>query len=264
LVWGLIIFALTRFNPLEAAYFFAAYIFVVALHELGHAAAARGLRLKVHAVQFGGLGAMCWIESPKAAKDVLLVYSAGLLAQVGILVLTAIYLALAGPPTSLFGRCVVFIFTAGNVVLFLLSIIPATIKDGVQTDGHVLWKLFLHVFRNQPHPLAMGNIPTRTFNPDTSLLTFRKLVPAGFTTGIEILNDNTTPADFVVATLVKHLQVPQEKAIELMFSIHQNGGLLVPLPTMENAESVAAGITTDARQGGHRLVCRAVDKTQRV
>jgi ATP-dependent Clp protease adapter protein ClpS len=101
-----------------------------------------------------------------------------------------------------------------------------------------------------------------TFPPGTGLKSIEELMPDGLTTGIEILNDNTTPMEFVVTMLVRHLHLTQEHAITRMLAIHEMGGLLIPLPSMERAECVAAAITSDARRHNHCLVCRAVDARQ--
>jgi ATP-dependent Clp protease adapter protein ClpS len=82
-------------------------------------------------------------------------------------------------------------------------------------------------------------------------------------TGIEILNDNTTPMEFVIGTLVKHLGLEREDAILLMLNIHNNGGLLYPLPTLEKAEHVAAAMTSNALAHGYQLICRSVDANNR-
>jgi ATP-dependent Clp protease adapter protein ClpS len=83
-------------------------------------------------------------------------------------------------------------------------------------------------------------------------------VPPGFTTGIEILNDNHTTMEFVVSALNTHLRMPQEEAIAAMLDIHAKGGLLISLPTYEKAISVATAITSDAIANGFSLICRPV------
>lgn len=256
---GLLISAFAGFRPVEAAYFCLAYVFLICTHEFGHVAAARFLGLAVFAIDLSGLGGQCRLQPPTGIKDTLLVFSAGLLAQIALLTLTLLYLAVFGLPASLFGVCVVQTFTVANVVVLVLNIIPGIANNGVATDGYVLWRLFLHVFRKQPHPLHPISVGTATiFPPDTSLLSIEGLAPAGFATGIEILNDNTTPMDFVVATLSRNLNLDRAEAIALMLAIHRKGGELIPLPK-DRAQRIAAAITSDARQNNHGLVCRAID-----
>jgi ATP-dependent Clp protease adapter protein ClpS len=106
-----------------------------------------------------------------------------------------------------------------------------------------------------PAPLEAVLLP-----PETSLLTLPKLVPAGFEQGVEILNDNTTPMDFVVAELGTHFGLSQQESMRIMLNIHTRGGTLLSMPSMEAAEKAAAGITAAARKQNHSLVCRAVRK----
>jgi ATP-dependent Clp protease adapter protein ClpS len=64
--------------------------------------------------------------------------------------------------------------------------------------------------------------------------------------------------EFVVSTLMKHLNLDQESAVMVMIAIHTKGGILISFPTLEKAGQVAAGISADARAGGHAFVCRTV------
>jgi ATP-dependent Clp protease adapter protein ClpS len=96
------------------------------------------------------------------------------------------------------------------------------------------------------------------FPPETSLLAQPKFVPAGFQHGVEILNDNTTPMEFVVNMLTGHIGLSHQEATRLMLSIHFRGGILLPLPSMADAEKAARAISAEARQNHHALICRAV------
>ena len=50
----------------------------------------------------------------------------------------------------------------------------------------------------------------------------------------------------------------REWAIDLMIKIHNQGGALIPLPTIEAANAVARAIEAAAQQQGFPLICRAV------
>ena len=52
-----------------------------------------------------------------------------------------------------------------------------------------------------------------TFAPETNLLGLKRFAKDGFTCGIEILNDNATPMDFVVNKLCAHLGIAREEAV---------------------------------------------------
>ncbi len=94
--------------------------------------------------------------------------------------------------------------------------------------------------------------------PESSLLRLGGFTPKGFVSGIEILNDNTTPMEFVVQTLQKHNQLDKKSAIRQMLRIHYKGGALLPTESRELADHIAASIAADAREHNHRLICRAV------
>ena len=98
----------------------------------------------------------------------------------------------------------------------------------------------------------------RLLAPDTRLLEVGGFAPAGFTCGIELLNDATTPMEFVVEVLETHARLPNKAAIDLMLRVHLEGGALVPLASDAEAAQAAAGIEAAARAKGHPLVCRAV------
>jgi len=57
-----------------------------------------------------------------------------------ILVATAILLVLAGRPSTLFLNCLVFMFTAFNILVFVVNVIPIR-STGHPSDGFVLWKI---------------------------------------------------------------------------------------------------------------------------
>lgn len=97
--------------------------------------------------------------------------------------------------------------------------------------------------------------------PETSLLTLPDFTPEGFKHGVEILNDNVTTMDFVVATLGTHLGLTYKESIKTMLSIHNRGGALLPTPSISDAEKIAHEITAEATRHGYPLMCRAVSNT---
>jgi ATP-dependent Clp protease adapter protein ClpS len=94
--------------------------------------------------------------------------------------------------------------------------------------------------------------------PNTSLIAFPDFVPTGFTQGIEVLNDNTTPMEFVVSVLDSYLGLSPEDSNRTMLDIHQRGGVLLPIPSLAEAKRVAAQMTAEAVEHGYPLVCRPV------
>jgi ATP-dependent Clp protease adapter protein ClpS len=234
-----------------------AYAGLIALHELGHAVAARTLGLRVHSVELSRVGGLCRVQLPRSLRDTLVVYSAGLAAQGLVLSLALATLAILGPPTSRFGTAVVTTLTWVNLLVFLVNLLPGRTPSGLMTDGSILWGLYRHVSRNEPHPLAAQHAASPVFDPATFLLTIEGLRPAGFAHGIEVLNDDTTPMEFVIQVLQSHAGLNQDAAIAATVQIHLRGGLLLQLADRASAEAVANAIALDARTSGHRLVCRA-------
>jgi ATP-dependent Clp protease adapter protein ClpS len=105
----------------------------------------------------------------------------------------------------------------------------------------------------------LDTVPTSpVLPPDTSLIALPDFVPTGFTQGVEILNDNTTPMEFVVSVLSSYLGLSPEDSTHKMLSIHQRGGALLTTPSLAEAERIAAQVTAEAAKHGYPLVCRPV------
>ena len=236
-----------------------AYTFLIAAHEVGHAAAAASLKLKVHAIYLSGLGGRCRFQTPRSVGGAFFVVSAGLLAQLILFVVTASYVTMFGWPRSILALCMVNTFTLANLVLFVINVIPQRLPRGLATDGSILWRLLMHATQGYPHPWPTVAANSPVFPPDTSLLARPGMKPAGFKTGVEILNDDKTPMDFVVHTLMKNLEIDQQQALAVMLNIHNNGGLLWPTRDIAEGRRVAEAIAQDCQVHNQPLVCRAVE-----
>jgi len=111
--------------------------------------------------------------------------------------------------------------------------------------------------------LGVVDTPTPViFPPQTSLLTLPGFVPSGFKCGVEILNDNGTPMEFVVSALSTHLGISYKDSVRTMLSIHSRGGAIVSMSSMKEAERVARAVTADAAKHNYPLVCRAVSVSE--
>lgn len=254
---GVLLAAISGFHPVAFLYYALAFALLVFLHELGHFAAARFHGLKVFSIEISGMGGICRIERPSAVRDIFLIYAAGMAVQVVLLLLAIAWIATQGSPQGLLGKCLVNTFVIGNVYMLVVSIIPATTHGGLPTDGRVLWQLLMHVCRGGPHPLPDPYAETRLFPPGTALLSVDGLAPAGFVSGIEILNDETSPMQFVVDVLKRHVGLDEQAAVDAMLAIHRHGGQLLAMD-WARATAVATAIGEDARTHGHALVCRPV------
>lgn len=158
------------------------------------------------------------------------------------------------PPLGWYALAVVFLVSA--VAVSIVSLLDARYVGVVSAAlGAALAYRCLKAGRQAAQRGTAGQV----FPPGTSLVQVESMVPAGFTTGLELLNDNTTPMEFVVSILARYLDMDREQAIALMLKVHWDGGVLIPVEAMEAAEAMAAAISSDARAAGHQLVCRAVN-----
>lgn len=106
---------------------------------------------------------------------------------------------------------------------------------------------------------SRSNPPVSPVLPrETSLIDAPEFVPPGFTQGIEILNDNVTPMEFVTSVLTAYLGLTPENAHRTMLQVHSQGGALLATSTPDDARRIAALISAEAAGQGHPLVCRAV------
>jgi ATP-dependent Clp protease adapter protein ClpS len=96
------------------------------------------------------------------------------------------------------------------------------------------------------------------FSPDTSLLALPDFVPPNFVHGLEVLNDNRTPMQFVVTMLRTHAGLSYNDAIRTMLRIHNRGGALLATASLVEAQRIAAAISEASAHERHPLVCRAV------
>ena len=255
---GLFLALIAETGPAGIAGYCVAYAVLFALHEIAHAVTARGLGLKVHAINLSAIGGTCVVQLPRRPRDAWAVYSAGLVVQAALLVVTLAIVALHGDPASSFGSAIVTTFIWINAVVLLVNLLPGRTAMGGRTDGDVLWGLARHAFRGDPHPLAAQMAASPVFDPSTNLLERADLIPEGFRDGIAFYNDDTTPMEFVVEILHRHAGLDPEAASASMLAIHRHGGLLLPMSSREAATATAAAIAHDARERGHHLVCKAV------
>lgn len=258
---GALVAALAGADIAVFAVYCAAYCALFALHEGAHALAARRLGLRVHGIVLMGNGGRCVVQVPRGVGDAAQVYAAGIGVQALLLLATVAVVALLGEPDTRAGAAVVLTFTWVNALLILVNLLPGRSSDGLPNDGAVLWGLFRHVRHGEPHPLAAHHAASPVFDLATRLLTIEGMKPDGFVSGIELLNDDTSPMELVVEMLDRFGGLDHEAATAAMMTVHRTGGLLLPLPNLAIAELAAEAITREARARGHALVCRAVTAT---
>ncbi len=72
---------------------------------------------------------------------------------------------------------------------------------------------------------------------------------------VVLLNDDYTPMDFVVAVLMMFFSMDQEKATQVMLSVHTQGKGVCGIFTRDVAETKAAIVNQYARDNSHPLLC---------
>jgi ATP-dependent Clp protease adapter protein ClpS len=261
-VGGIIVALWGHVDHKQWLYYILPYACLVLIHEAGHAIAAAALGIRVFSIEISGAGGLCRIGRPRKVWHRVLVYSSGVIAQFILLLPAQAYWGIFGLPANAFGRATVVTFTIINLAGIVLNLIPYKGSRSLGTDGYVLWKIWRLSRRDRSHlprPPHLLLAESPVFPPGTRLLSKPGFRPPGFVHGIEIFNDNATPMDFVVSALSRHLKISPGEALTTMFEIHQKGGLLIPLPSAQEAQNAAEAITAEARAAGHALLCRYAD-----
>jgi len=68
-----------------------------------------------------------------------------------------------------------------------------------------------------------------------------------------ILNDDTTPMEFVISILVEVFRHTQQSAADIMMQVHQTGSGIAGVYTFEIAEAKAVEATNQSRTNGYPL-----------
>jgi hypothetical protein len=110
----------------------ASVVVLVLVHEIGHALAARAFSMRVAGIVIANMGGLCLLSAFTSARAQLVVCAAGVLAQMTLLALTLALSSIFGAPTTLPLKCVVIVFTGGNVLMMLLNLLPYGARDGAR------------------------------------------------------------------------------------------------------------------------------------
>ncbi len=70
-----------------------------------------------------------------------------------------------------------------------------------------------------------------------------------------LLNDDVTPADFVVEVLIQIFHKGQEEAFDIMMKVHNEGRAIAVVTTREIAEARVFQVRGTARTHNHPLQC---------
>jgi Zn-dependent protease len=130
---GAVMFAGFRFAPVA----WLGFVLLVLAHELGHAALVLRYRLDVVSVDLHGFGGACRWQGVSTAWQRAVIAWGGVLAQLVLLVPTEALVLATGAPTSPFAAELVSVFTATNLWLLAINLIPVPPLDGADA-----WTIF--------------------------------------------------------------------------------------------------------------------------
>jgi Zn-dependent protease len=113
-----------------------AFLFMVILHELGHAVLVRRARAHVTHITVHAMGGECWWQGNVTPIQRAMIAFGGVWAQ-GLLALAAFGWAFLAPPTTAFANDLIVMFTRYNLYNAAFNLVPVPPLDGSQA-----WKLF--------------------------------------------------------------------------------------------------------------------------
>jgi ATP-dependent Clp protease adaptor protein ClpS len=75
------------------------------------------------------------------------------------------------------------------------------------------------------------------------------------------LNDNATPMDFVITTLVENFDYSEQTALQITQDIHESGSAVVAVLPYELAEQKGIEVTVQARNNNYPLQVKLEPET---
>jgi len=117
---------------------------LVALHELGHAAAAKACNVRVHALLATASGGACLFEPTGSLAKRAAIAIGGITAQFVLIAATALLVSRYGVPTTTMLSCLTIGFLGVNGLIILLNLLPYR-----GTDGAVLLSLLREALRRR-------------------------------------------------------------------------------------------------------------------
>jgi len=145
-----------RFEPVA----WLAVLFVILIHELGHAAAVLKARADVVAIRMDALGGCCeWVGSVTRAQRLLIVWG-GVLAQLILFGIALVANIFIGPYISDFLYPFLYILLQWNLILVALNLLPIKPLDGYDAWG--LLSMTLKDWRRRRHSARRRRLTAET------------------------------------------------------------------------------------------------------
>jgi len=99
---------------------------------------------------------------------------------------------------------------------------------------------------DEQHQGGRGAVATEAVRPELKRPPMYRVV---------LMNDDYTPMDFVVEVLMIFFNMNQEKATQVMLSVHTQGKGVCGVFTRDVAETKAAQVNQYSRENKHPLLC---------
>ena len=100
--------------------------------------------------------------------------------------------------------------------------------------------------------------------PEAVSLAVDAMLPIEMAYGVEVLNDEHTPMEFVVDILMRYFGMDWNQACETMLKVHKEGTITIGYASRENVERVVNCIASEIQRSGHPLECRLSATRERV
>jgi len=97
---------------------------------------------------------------------------------------------------------------------------------------------------------------TDTGKIKANVISHKGNISSDFSHGIEIFNDNSTPAEFVISMLIKHFGLKKTDATTAMLICHSSESILVELDADRDTDEIVKLITSEAQKHGYPLICK--------
>lgn len=121
--------------------FWAAFFFLVLLHEVGHALLVRRYGHRVLAIDVTGFGGMCRWHGSATPRERSIIAWGGVAAQAALLAVTLGLVVAFGQPSYGPLRTLAAVFIRTNALLIVLNLLPVPPLDGAQAWPLVTRKL---------------------------------------------------------------------------------------------------------------------------
>lgn len=128
--WSLPLGALFMSGFRFAPAYWLGFVLLILVHELGHALIVLRYRLQLMEIMVHGVGGYCSHAPARTAFQDAAIAWGGVLLQLGAFVVAALWLLLAGPPTTQLGAELAYVLTRTNLFLVAINLLPFEPLDG--------------------------------------------------------------------------------------------------------------------------------------